>query len=193
MVLIAPPSPKKTPQALRLTVEDVLRLIHAGAFHPEQRFELLDGEIIYMPPIEAPHGESTDTLYEHLFRKIGDTHRIRCQGAIRLNAYSAPEPDFAILQRREGGYGKALPTAEDTYLVIEVSATTQRYDLGKKRDAYARASIPEYWVLDLKKQELHVFRKPWDGTYTEHDTLDKQASVTCSTIPGLKLHVADMM
>ena len=112
MVLIAPPTPPKTPSALRLTVEDELRLISAGAFDPEDRFELLDGEIINMPPIEAPHGESTDTLNERLVRAVTPLFQLRCQSAIRLNNHSAPEPDFAILQRREGGYGKALPTAD---------------------------------------------------------------------------------
>jgi Uma2 family endonuclease len=193
MVLIASPPRSKTPTVHRLTVKDVVRLERAGSLHPEARYELIDGEIIDMPPIEAPHGESTDSLAELLIKALTPRYRIRSQSAIRLDAYSAPQPDIAILKRREGGYGKALPTAADIFLIIEVSDTTLRYDLKKKRDLYARAAIPEYWVLDVKGRALHVFSQPTAGSYAQHRTLTADEVVTCGTVAELSLRVAAMI
>lgn len=86
---------------------------------------------------------------------------------MRLDLRSEPQPDLAILAPREDFYRRKHPAPADVLLLIEVSDSTLRYDLGMKVPLYARHGIRELWVVDLQHGELHAFGSPQDGQYLE--------------------------
>ncbi|WP_309741339.1 Uma2 family endonuclease [Chamaesiphon sp. OTE_20_metabat_361] len=92
-------------------------------------------------------------------QKLGELH------PITLPNNSEPEPDIAIVRTPDTLYQTRHPFPEDIFWLIEIANTTLVKDLGAKRDLYALAGIPEYWVMNLQTLELVVFRDLIDNEY----------------------------
>ena len=67
--------------------------------------------------------------------------------------------------------GTVTRAGDELVLVVEVADTSLRYDVTGKRDLYARAGVPEYWVLNIKGRKLIVHRNPKQGKYAVVSTL----------------------
>ncbi len=178
---------------MRCTVRDFYRMGEAGVFHPERRYELLDGDIILMQPIGESHAGGQDWFMRTLIQRLGDHYWLRAQNPVRLDNYSEPQPDFAVLKLRKDGYRTAHPGPGDTLLVIELAASSLAYDIGKKQRAYAKAGIPEYWVVDLAGRQLHVFRKPAAIGYAQVQVLDENDEIASTAVKGLRFTVREMV
>ena len=158
------------PRPHRLTVHDYYRMGEVGLLSPDDRTELIEGEIIDMPPIGDRHAAVVRLLTTRLVRAVGDGAEVSSQLPVRLSLRSEPQPDFAILQAKPGGYRKH-PLPSDVLLLIEVSDSTLRYDLGKRASLYAAHRIPEYWVFDLQRNRVWRHRAPSGRDYTQLDEL----------------------
>jgi Uma2 family endonuclease len=150
---------------LAFTIEQFQRMDQSGIFAPEQRLELIHGEILEMSPIGTRHAGSINRLVD-LFRKIDQVY-LSVQNPVRLGDYSLPQPDVALLRRRDDFYASAYPEPADVLLLVEVADTSLAYDRDVKVPLYARAGIPEVWIVDFNKRELTVYRSPVNGKYTE--------------------------
>lgn len=142
-----------------------------GLLSPDDRVELIDGELVEMPPIGDRHSSAVDLLAKGFIRSVGDAAHVRIQGPVRLGVHSETQPDIALLKPRADFYKSRSPTASDVLLVIEVSESTLRYDLETKARLYARHGIAQYCVLDLVDSQLHRFRRPRGGQYAERETV----------------------
>jgi len=159
------------PRPHRLTVHDYYRMAEAGVLSPDDRTELIEGEIIDMPPIGNRHAEVVRVLTKRLVRAIGDAAEVSAQLPVRLSLRSELQPDFALVKTKPGGYRSGHPAPSDVLLLIEVSDSTLRYDLGKRASLYAAHGVPEYWVFDLKRNRVWRHRAPTGGQYTQLDEL----------------------
>jgi Uma2 family endonuclease len=166
--------PIPPPQPFRFTVKDYYRLGEIGILKEDDRVELIQGEIVMMPPIDITHAQSTN----------------RSQTPVRLGPDSEPIPDFSVAKLKDY---KAHPTATDVLLVLENSNTSLKDDLGRKKLMYAAAGIPEYWVVDLNARLLHVFARPKGGDYMEHRIHEEKEAVQSITLKPLKLKVAELL
>ena len=158
------------PRPHRLTVHDYYRMAEVGVLHPDDRTELIEGEIVDKPPIGDRHGSVVRLLTTRLVRAVGDAAEVSCQLPVRLSLRSEPQPDFAIVKAKEGGYRKH-PHPRDVLLIVEVSDSTLRYDLGKRASLYAAHGIPEYWVFDLQHDRVWRHRAPGSREYTQRDEI----------------------
>jgi Uma2 family endonuclease len=156
------------PRPHRLTVHDYYRMGEVGLLSPDDRTELIEGEIIDMPPIGDRHAAVVRLLNTRLVRALGDAAEVSSQLPVRLSLRSEPQPDFAIVKAKQGGYRKH-PLPSDVLLLIEVSDSTLRYDLGKRASLYAAHGIPEYWVFDLQHARVWRHRAPKGSEYTQRD------------------------
>lgn len=154
------------PRPHRLTVHDYYRMAEVGVLSPDDRTELIEGEIIDMPPIGHRHAEVVRLLTKRLLRSIGDAAEVSAQLPVRLSLRSEPQPDFAVLRPKPGGYRDAHPIPADVLLLIEVSSTL-RYDLGKRASLYAAYGVPDYWVVDLQRSRVWLHRLPSGERYME--------------------------
>ncbi|HLO48294.1 MAG TPA: Uma2 family endonuclease [Kamptonema sp.] len=102
---------------------------------------------------------------------LGDRATIRSAKPITLPNNSEPEPDIAIAQPLGRTYLEHHPYPENIFWLIEYSDSTLIKDLETKTKIYAEVCISEYWVVNLKKLQLNVFRAPEDGDYTSKFTL----------------------
>jgi Uma2 family endonuclease len=155
--------------AIKWSVEDYHRMISAGILD-DRRVELLRGEIVEMAPEGEPHAYSRNEAGEYLTRLLGDRAKVRQDSPITLPNNSEPEPDIAIVQNLGREYRSHHPYAENIFWVIEYSQSSLNKDLEVKCKIYAEVGIPEYWVVNLTKLELVVFRDPRNGEYTSQQT-----------------------
>ncbi|MEW6495738.1 MAG: Uma2 family endonuclease [Cyanobacteriota bacterium] len=152
------------------TVDEYHRMIAAGILD-DRRVELLKGEIVEMSPEGEPHAYFSSEAGEYLSRLLGERAMIRQSKPITLPNDSEPEPDIAIVQRLGREYLKHHPYPDNIFWLIEYSDSSLDKDLEIKTKVYAEAKIPEYWVVNLKKRQLVVFRDCQDGEYASKSTL----------------------
>jgi Uma2 family endonuclease len=154
----------------------------AGVFSGVQgHVELIEGKIIQMAPASTDHGEvSGDVFYAlksaSIAAGIDKFHRFIVHATLKIGEHSAPEPD--VLITRAGEHEK-YAQAEQAVLVVEVSISTRENDLTVKSRLYAKARVPEYWVVEPEGRKLSVFRDPQpDGTWASVTVLEGDAYVS---------------
>ncbi|MEJ0036785.1 MAG: Uma2 family endonuclease [Gammaproteobacteria bacterium] len=180
------------PRRHRITVDEYYRMAEVGLLAPDARVELIDGEIIDMAPIGNPHMATVDRINRLLFHAVGERAIVRCQGAVQLGDYSAPQPDFVLLAPREDYYASRRAISADTLLTIEVSDTTLRYDSGRKMSLYARHNVPELWVIDVPNARVHLFRKPSGNEYLEASILEAPDALSIERLPGIVVDLSSI-
>jgi Uma2 family endonuclease len=128
-----------------------------------------------MPPIGPTHASVVVLLTKRLVRTMGDAVEVRVQQPVRFMPRSEPQPDFALVVAKPGGYRRAHPVAGDILLLIEVSDSTLLYDLEVKARLYAKHGVPEYWVIDLVDNRVWRHRRPSGQGYAQRDEIDEGA------------------
>src|ERR1700730_6270285 len=121
----------------RIMVNEYYRMAEVGILPPDARVELIEGEIIDMAPIGSGHGGTVTQIVELLRDAARGRAQLLVQSALRLSDISEPEPDFALVKPRADFYKKKHPGPDDTFLIIEVSESSLRYDLQIKAPLYA--------------------------------------------------------
>lgn len=146
------------------TVDEYNKMAEAGIL-PQHGVELINGEIINMSPIGIRHNAMVSKLTHFLVEQVGPNGLVFPQCAFKASEHTQPEPDLALAKFRSDYYINAMLCGVDLFLLIEVSDTTFNYDTKLKRDLYASADVPEYWVIDLNKQKVHVYWNNQERAY----------------------------
>lgn len=175
------------------TVEEYHRIGEAGLLAPDQRVELLRGEIIEGTPIGSGHASTVDRLTRLLVLATGDRAVVRVQGPVQLSELSEPQPDLALLRPRSDFYQASHPGPADVFLLVEVADTTRRWDRTVKRPLYAGAGIPEVWIVDLAARVVEVCVDPAPEGYRQVRQVPPGASVSPVAFADLAVAVADIL
>lgn len=163
----------------RLKVADYRRMGEIGILGPDDRVELIAGEIIDMSPIGSLHAAVVDLLASLFHRHCGPRAIVRVQSPILLDETSEPQPDLAILRPRADFYRDRLPGPADVLLLVEVADSSLPFDLAAKVPLYAAAKIAETWVIDAATLTTHCFRRPASGRYTSETSIAPTESLAC--------------
>src|SRR3989442_6259555 len=110
------------------TVDEYYKMAEAGVLTPEDRVELIDGEIIQMSPIGNRHLGCVNWANDAFTTAFRGRAVVSVQNPLRLSNYTEPEPDIVLLKHRPDAYRRKRPMGDDALLVLEVSDTTLRYD-----------------------------------------------------------------
>ena len=145
-------------QSKHWTRREYDRLADAGILNPDERVELLEGEIVTMTPQHGPHAASIGLVEAALRQAFGSAHWVRIQLPLIVDPDSEPEPDLAVVQGSPRDYVTEHPHA--ALLVVEIADSTLERDRLYKAPIYARAGIPEYWIVNLAEHCLEVYRDP---------------------------------
>jgi Uma2 family endonuclease len=152
----------------RFTVDEVSQMVEQGILGEDEHVELLDGELVVMSPQGPPHASRVMELHEALAEAYRGRAHVRSQVPLESRPHNLPEPDVALVRGQVRDYRTRHPTGRDTLLVIEVARTSQRIDR-RKIAIYAAAGVPVYWLIDLAKSRVEVFRQPSaDASYAQH-------------------------
>jgi Uma2 family endonuclease len=179
-------------QRHRLTVGEYYRMGETGILPQDARVELVEGEIIDMPPIGSPHAGTVDYIADVLRLTCSGQAIVRVQNPVFLDLYSAPQPDLMLLRPRADFYRSAHPTPADVLLIIEVADTSLAYDTQIKLPLYALHSIPEVWLADLPNRRFLVHRMPTATGFQDVQTLTDLSNVTPLLLPGVSIDLSDL-
>lgn len=139
------------------TREEYDRIAEAGIFGPDERLELIDGEVVVVSPPSEPHVAATSKAADAVRAAFGAGYYVRTQAPLAPNLSSEPEPDVAVVAGHPDDYDEHPTSA---LLVIEVGRSTLAFDRRIKASLYARASIADYWIANLIDRQLEVLRDP---------------------------------
>lgn len=182
-------------QPRRWTRAEYDRLIDAGIFQPDEHLELLDGEIITVTPQKSRHTTAVHAVAQALGAVFADTAYVRVQAPLALSESSQPEPDVAVVPGSLRDYRDEHP--HTALLIVEVADTSLRLDRHTKGPLYARAGLPEYWIVNLNDGILEVYREPvamgegWD--YRLVQRLAGGDAVSPIAAPGAVVPVRDLL
>jgi Uma2 family endonuclease len=175
------------------TVAQYERMGEVGILTEADRVELIEGEIVEMSPIGKRHAACVNRLTKLLVQAVGSSGIVSVQNPVRLDDYSEPQPDVAVLKPRADFYEQALPTPADVLLIIEVCDTTLEYDRQIKLPLYARAGIPEVWLVNLTDEQIETYARPLGAAYQLAERSQRGAEAQADTIAGLHLSAADVL
>jgi Uma2 family endonuclease len=170
-------------------VDEYYRMAEAGILSEDDRVELIEGEIVEMSPIGAHHAACVDRLTALLYGVVGEAAIVRVQNPIRLSDLSEPQPDITLVRPRDDFYASGHPTPADVLLVVEVADTSQRIDRRVKLPLFAKAGIPEVWLVDLPTQVVEAHTEPVRGRYRSSRRAGRGDSLEAHNVPGLALSV----
>jgi Uma2 family endonuclease len=182
-----------------MTREEYYKAGEAGIFGPEERLELIGGEVIKkVSPQRTPHATSIGLCAEALKNAFGAEFHVRVQAPMTLGPHSEPEPDVCVVGGLVRDYEKEHP--KTAVLVIEVSDSSVRLDRKVKASLYAAAGIADYWLLNLPDRVLEVHREPapmadepFGHHYRSITRYPETATVSPLAAPGATIRVADLL
>lgn len=175
------------------TVDEYYRVSAAGVFTPDDRVELIEGEIVQMNAIGPLHAHVVDVTATNFTVMARGEHLVRAQHPIRLDDRSEPEPDLALVKLKPGGYRRGHPVPADVFLIMEVADSSLLIDQTVKLRLYATAGIPEYWLLDLTRGELVVNRAPRGTGYAEVFAVGRGERIAPATFPDRDIALDDLL
>ena len=183
----------QVPTRRRIDVEAYYKMAEAGILKPDDRVELIDGEIFDMVPIGSLHGGTTNRFNRLFARAAADGLAVvSVQSPLRLDAYNEPQPDVMLLKPRADDYRGRHPGAADVLLLIEVSDTSLAHDRETKLPLYAKFGVPEVWIVDLRRQAVEVNREPAGEAYAQKQRLTS-GSLAPALVPGARIDVAALL
>jgi Uma2 family endonuclease len=171
------------------TVDEVLSMQRLGVFADNEKFELIEGELILMQSKLNPHELYKNNLVRAFYRLLPDDVAPWVETTLYLRPRNAPDPDILLFPR-----GRSIETLspEEVYLVVEVADTTLRTDLGLKASLYARFKLPEYWVIDVSARRLIVHRDPKGEAWREVRVFEADEAVAPLAFPNAAIRLADL-
>jgi Uma2 family endonuclease len=186
-----------------LSVDEFDRAWAAGVYGPEERLELIEGEVIQkVSPQESPHATATSLCAEEMRAAFSKGFHVRVQLPLLLGIRTKPEPDIAVVVGTIRDYAHTHP--KTAALVIEISDSTLGYDRTRKAGLYAAAGIQDYWILNLTARVLEVYRRPAQSgseeigsrsgaRYLNVNKLTEIDSITPLDAPNLRIAVSDLL
>jgi len=176
----------------KFTIEQYNQMGEINIFQPEERLELIKGEILKMSPIGAKHASMVTRLTNLLVYELHQKALVSVQNSIVLDDYSEPQPDLVLLKPRSDYYENKKPEPEDIYLLIEVSDSTIIYDQTIKIPLYAENKITEVWLFNLNNKTLEVYRQPENNSYQSIQKLNSKKTINSLVFPELIIKLSEI-
>ena len=174
------------------------RLIELGVFQPGEPIELIGGELMVAEPQGPPHYTAIRKTARALEAAFGPGWEVRTEGPIGLDDDSEPEPDVAVVPGSADDYARAHPSRPA--LTVEVAESSLAIDRQHKGSLYARAGLPDYWILNLVDRVLEVYREPapdsaapFGWRYARREVFDASARVVPLAAPGSSIPVSRLL
>jgi len=174
------------------------RLIDLGAFGPEERLELVGGQLVVREPQGSPHSTGIRLVAGALRAAFGPGWNVDAQLPVALDEESEPEPDVTVVAGGPRDYLASHPSRPA--LVVEIALTSLALDRGEKASLYARAGITDYWIVNLVDNLLEVYRDPQADPDAPHGWRYDSARVlrfgdvvTPVALPNRSIPVSDLL
>ena len=168
-------------------------MAHAGILTEADRVELIDGEIVQVASIGRRHAACVAQLTRRLSHVLGDRALVWSQNPVRLPPDTEPQPDVTILRLPAEQYIRHPASAGHVLWLVEVADLSYRYDRYVKLPLYARAGIPEVWIIDLTHEVVEIHRHPTSRGYGSTHTVDRAGTLTPLAFDDVMIPAADIL
>lgn len=182
---------RSLPRPYHFTLNQYERLHEAGILDEDEHIELIAGEIVEMSAMGHRHERCIDLLTRLLVRSVSDDLLVHVQNPVRISTDGAPQPDLAVIYDR-GPDGSGV-TEADVLCVVEVSDTTLTSDREIKLPLYARAGIPETWLVDVNAGVVERHTAPRGGEYQRIETARAGETLASLAVPSVRIPIADIL
>jgi len=176
------------------TVEDISRMIEAGVIHEDEKFELIEGEIVVREAKDFAHERIKSALTVAVCRALPADLTIGVETTLRLTNMIILEPDIAVfpkhLFKRSTAFVQLDPG--EAHLVIEVAASSLAYDKGLKARLYARHRVKEFWVIDANTSSTWVHAGPSGDGWTSVTERGPQDRLTTPGLLGFSIRLDEI-
>lgn len=169
------------------SVKEYYLMADTGILSPDERVELLEGEVISMAAKNPPHVITTKLASDYLEDLLTGLALVRTQDPIHINEHSQPEPDIAVVMLPLRRYLEHHPLVDEIFLIIEVADATLTFDTERKAALYAQAGVTDYWVVDVGDRQVYIFREPVAGTYTNKSVLSENCTIKPLAFPEIEV------
>ena len=173
----------------RWTVAEIEAIVAAGILGENERFELIDGEVVPMSPKGIRHEVVKSSILYFWMKRLPESVRVVQETTFRLNPASFIEPDFVF-------FASSTKLADlkpsNTLLAVEVADTSLRYDTGRKAKLYASHGLQELWTINAETLQTHVFSKPTDEGYLERRLIEPTELLAPSFAQNLAVKLAEL-
>jgi Uma2 family endonuclease len=173
----------------RWTVAEIEAMVESGVIDEDERFELIDGDVVPMSPKGSRHESYKASLLHFWMKRSTDRYRIIQETTFRLDASSFLEPDF-VFYHAKVKVPQLAPS--NTLLAVEIADSSLAYDMGRKAKFYARFGVPALWVIDVKTLETHVFEEPTAEGYAAQRVIASTETLAPAFAPELALKLAEL-
>jgi len=171
----------------------------SGSLLPERGpVELLGGALVCAEPQGSRHATAVDLAADALRLAFGAGWLIRTEKPLALGDESEPEPDLAVVAGARRDYRDAHPTT--AALVVEVAESSLDADRAHKGSLYARAGLPEYWIINLVDHVVEVYRgvepdaaAALGWRYRDPEVLGPSGAVSPLAAPAARVAIADLL
>ena len=175
------------------TVQEYHHMSDVGILDANERTELITGKIVLMTAKGTPHVIALQLAASNLQSQLNHIALIRTQDPIELDDFSEPEPDLVIVKGKILDYTDRHPSPEDVYLVVEIADSTLKKDCEVKDKLYARSNISDYWVIDVKNRQVHIFRTPTPTGYASHLILSESQTISPLAFPSIVIPISSIL
>jgi Uma2 family endonuclease len=169
---------------LRVDLAHYDRMLAAGVFD-DQKVELLDGLILEREPMKPVHYTRVKRIYDRLLHQFSGLATVYSEVPIELPHDGRPHPDVLLARVGAGEENYTFP--EEVFLLLEVADTSLERDREFKGFLYARDFISEYWILNLRLNQLEVYREPNGEVYAPKLVFPFGVKVACLAFPNLEI------
>ena len=174
------------------------RLIETGFFQAGDKVELMGGQLMVAEPQGSRHAATVSLVADALRAAFGSGWYVMVQLPVALDDESEPEPDVAVVRGAAREYWDAHPSRP--VLVVEVADSSVALDREYKASLYARAGVPDCWIVSIEEGIVEVYRQPvpsreapYGWRYAELQRLGRGASVAPVASPSASIPVADLL
>lgn len=176
-----------------INIDEYHRMAEVGILGPNDRVELILGEILNMSPIGSKRSAIVKRINQLFVLAFNNKALVQIQDPIQIKEFSEPEPDVMLLKQQADFYYDNLPQPKDVFLLIEVADSTLDFDKEIKLPLYAKAGIPEYWIVDIQNRQIFIHTLPEGNQYKKTEIATIEDTVHCNSFPAVTFGVKDIL
>jgi len=171
------------------TVDDVRRMIDAGVLGRDEKFELIEGEIVPVSPSHDPHERVKSGLILAIAPHLPQDLWLGVGSSVYLAGRTFVEPDLCVYEQN---LALADVRGPDLQLVIEVADTTLSFDLGQKAQLYASYGMRESWVVNASTRVTTVHTGPTATGWASIREVQPGELLYTPAVPALTIRLSDL-